>query len=225
MRLLVVGGSGRTGKLIIEDALEKGNTVTALVRNPSSLEERAGLNIVKGSPLSTEDIKSAFEATSEPPQAVITALNATRVSDSPFAKPLAPPRFLADSHANLLTVMSQFGVKRIVAMSAYGVGDSTGEISWIFRLLLRHSNMKYQFEDHDHTDVELKQSTADWTLVRPVILADDETKGKEVKDAGDLGKGVSMFVKVSRRSVAEFMVDAATEGKYVKRTPVIFNTA
>lgn len=48
MRFLIIGGSGRTGKLVIEEILERGHQVTALVRNPTSLDKRTGLDIVKG---------------------------------------------------------------------------------------------------------------------------------------------------------------------------------
>ena len=48
MRFLVIGGSGRTGKLVIDDILQRGHHVTALVRDPGSLEKETGLDIVKG---------------------------------------------------------------------------------------------------------------------------------------------------------------------------------
>jgi putative NADH-flavin reductase len=51
MRFLAIGGSGRTGKLVINELLERGHQVTALIRNPASLEERSGLNIVQGTRL------------------------------------------------------------------------------------------------------------------------------------------------------------------------------
>jgi putative NADH-flavin reductase len=48
MRFLIIGGSGRTGKLVISDILKRGHQVTALVRNPTSLRQQPGLDIVKG---------------------------------------------------------------------------------------------------------------------------------------------------------------------------------
>ena len=64
MRILIIGGSGRTGKLVIEEALERGDnfdlcmrvevntlsghTITALVRDPNSLRSKIGLTVVKG---------------------------------------------------------------------------------------------------------------------------------------------------------------------------------
>ncbi|HET6463381.1 MAG TPA: NAD(P)H-binding protein, partial [Candidatus Krumholzibacteria bacterium] len=37
MRLLVFGGSGKTGREIVKQGLERGHDVTAFVRNPAKL--------------------------------------------------------------------------------------------------------------------------------------------------------------------------------------------
>lgn len=51
MRFIVIGGSGRTGKFVINELLKNNYHVTALIRNPASLEERSGLDIVQGTHL------------------------------------------------------------------------------------------------------------------------------------------------------------------------------
>jgi uncharacterized protein YbjT (DUF2867 family) len=51
MRFLVIGGSGRTGKLVINELLKNNHQATALIRNPASLEARSGLGIVQGTHL------------------------------------------------------------------------------------------------------------------------------------------------------------------------------
>ena len=50
MHILVIGASGRNGSLIVKEALSRGHTVTALVRNPSSISAHSGLTLVKGKP-------------------------------------------------------------------------------------------------------------------------------------------------------------------------------
>lgn len=49
MHIFVSGGSGRNGRLVIQAALERGHSVTALVRDPSSLTPRPRLTVLKGS--------------------------------------------------------------------------------------------------------------------------------------------------------------------------------
>lgn len=51
MHLLVIGGTGRTGKLVVGEALQQDHTVTALVQDESKLETNSpqvGLTVVKG---------------------------------------------------------------------------------------------------------------------------------------------------------------------------------
>ena len=153
MAILLIGATGRTGRLVLAEALRRGYSVTALVRDSSALEPQPNLTVLQGSPLSLDDILSAIRSTRETITAIVTTLNARRASDSPFAKVVSPPRLLADCHAQLVTAMkSHPEIKKIIVMSAFGVGDSSAHAPLILRLLFRHSNMAEQFEDHDATD-------------------------------------------------------------------------
>ncbi|MEZ4237056.1 MAG: NAD(P)H-binding protein [Myxococcota bacterium] len=52
MKVLVLGGGGRTGRLVVDLALSRGHEVTALVRSVAGLEgvQHARLSVVGGSP-------------------------------------------------------------------------------------------------------------------------------------------------------------------------------
>ncbi|MCJ1333330.1 hypothetical protein MMC10_010024 [Thelotrema lepadinum] len=222
MRILLLGGSGRTGQLVVAEALERGHSVTALVRDPSSMPPQQNLSAIQGSPLKIADIEHALASspTNEPVTCIVVTLSARRASDSPFAKVISPPRLLADSHQNLITAMkSHPEITKIVTMSSYGVADSFKEMPWSFRLLFRKSNMAAQFVDHDATDKEVKDSGSNFVLVRPVRLSEGEKKAVIVH--GDIGKGLGMFNSISRRSVASFLLNAVESAKYDRRTPVI----
>ncbi|KAH7048435.1 NAD-dependent epimerase/dehydratase-like protein [Macrophomina phaseolina] len=220
MHLYILGGSGRTGQMVIDNALQRGHTVTALVRNPDSLRAQKGLYVAKGTPLSPSDIASSFLHPMRP-DAVLVTLNAARTSDSPFAAPLAPPRMMADSHANVTAAMRQHGVTKIVTMSAFGVAESSPNLLCLFRGVLRGTNMKYQFADHDQVDAEMKGSGLDYVLVRPAMLTEGEAV--PVKTFGDHGEGAPWFAKVTRGSVARFLVEVCETAEWDRRTPVIAN--
>ncbi|KAI9871128.1 MAG: hypothetical protein M1830_003286 [Pleopsidium flavum] len=220
MRIFIIGGSGRTGKLIIDEALDRGHTVTALVREPSSLQARHGLTVVKGTPLRKSDIEDAFNATQvDPPASVIVALNASRASDNPWAAVTSPPRLMADSHANAVAVMKEHGIRKIATMAALGVGDSLPNLIFIMRWVIKKSNMLYSFEDHNLVDQEMKKSGMDYVLARPTRLTIGEAK--PVKSFGNSGQGVGM--SISRKSVAVFLVDAVEKSTWDRTTPVISN--
>ncbi|KAK5632609.1 hypothetical protein RRF57_008323 [Xylaria bambusicola] len=229
MQLLVLGGSGRTGQLIIEEAISKGHNVVALVRSPSSLAAWPGLTVTQGTPMKREDIKRAFGASSTPPDAVLVALSLKRVSDSPFAavSPDAPTRItdrnvaVEDSVANAISVMKDFGTKRITIMSQWGAGNSFNSMSFLFRAMFQHTNMKYGLAAHNALDEETRQADVEFVLVRACILADGEPAA--VRIFPDDGKSIGFIPKITRASVAEFMVEACEKGDFVGKSPVISN--
>ena len=223
MRVLILGASGRTGKLATAAALKRGHTVTALVRKASSMQSLDGLTIVRGTPLEQSDIEKAFAATpNDPIQTVMVTLNASRETDSPFSKPVAPPSFLRDCVRNTTAIMAQQRVKRIVIMSAFGIGSSWSQLPWLVKLIFRYTNMSYQMKDHEETDAAVKRiDSLDWMLVRPAMLKEGDAA--PVKEFGEVGKGLSLFGGITRASVAEFMVEAAEQGEWNQQAVVIAN--
>ncbi len=227
MHFLIVGGSGQTGKLVIALALRHGHAVTALVRTPSSLAAQPGLTIVAGSPLSPSDIAAAFAATPSPVDAVIVTLRLATTSSSPLAPlvPGSPAHLGADAVRNLLEAMARLGVGKIVLLSAQGTAGSFAALSPLHKALFRWSNMRHQFADHDEVDKIVRAAAAggsvDFVLVRPVMMVDGEAA--EVKDHGDDGKDAGFMPKISRESVAAFIVGASESPDFHGRSPVISN--
>ncbi|OGM42669.1 TrkA-N domain dehydrogenase [Aspergillus bombycis] len=219
MHVLIIGGSGRTGQLTIVELLRRGHQVTALVRNPSAMKQQLGLKLVQGTPTSRDDVWAAFHI--DVPDVVIVTLNSPRASDSPFAAPISPPRLMADCNNNVISAMKEFGVKKVVILQAFGVGDSWKNMNCALQLLMKKSNMIYQYEDHNHTDREVRASGIDFVLVRPSRLVDTDVR--EVKFWPQDGKGVPLMASTSRVSVAGWLVDAAERTDWDNTAPVITN--
>ncbi|KAK3715253.1 hypothetical protein LTR37_007220 [Vermiconidia calcicola] len=223
MRLLILGANGRTGQLAIDDALKRGHTVTALVRKAPSMQARDGVTVVQGTPLSQPDIEKAFAATPKDTiRAVLVTLNASRETDSPFSKPVSPPNLIRDSVRNVTAVMAKHSVKRIVIMSAFGVGSSYQQLPYVLRPVFRCTNMSVQMKDHDDVDAEVRKSEGlHWTLVRPAMLK--EGAAAPARELGETGKGAGLLSGITRASVAEFMIKAVEEGTWMREPVVIAN--
>ncbi|KAK5681403.1 hypothetical protein LTS10_005933 [Elasticomyces elasticus] len=222
MHLLILGASGRTGQLTTTTALSKSHTITALIRNPSSLPATPGLTIVSGTPLNQADIETAFASFPHPVDACIVTLSAPRETDSPFSKPVAPAMFMRDSVRNLLVVMKQHGVRRLVVMSAFGAGDSFPSLAWPLKQLFRRSNMSFGFEDHDALDADVRGAEdVEWTLVRPVMLKEGGVK--PVRELGETGAKAGMFDSITRESVAGFLVGCVEEERLKGEAVVVAN--
>ncbi|KAG4432972.1 hypothetical protein IFR05_011540 [Cadophora sp. M221] len=227
MHFLILGASGRTGQHVVSEILSQGHTAVALVRTSSSIATRPGLTIVTGSPLSKPDIRSALAATPSPPSAAIITLNTVRKTDSPFAAQLSPPRFLADSCANVCEVLDNAGIHRVVVMSTAGVGDSWSNLPFLSKVFLGWTNVKYALEDHGLVDKEMRLRQMDWTLVRAVRLNFDDEKATdarpEVRTLGSNGDGMSLSDSVNVSSVARFLVKVTVEGLFIKSAVVVAN--
>lgn len=220
-RVLIIGGSGRTGKLVIEQLLQRGHEVTALVRTSQAVEGeiKTGLREIIGTPLVVPDVRKAFSQSN--PDVVIITLSAPRASDSPFAAVVAPPRLMADSTANAITVMKEFSTSKIVIMQAFGVGESWINMHCVMQLLMKKSNMIYQYDDHNLVAKETKASGKNYVLVRPSRLIEGEAKA--IKEYPDHGRGVPVLAAITRESVARFLVDAAERNDWDNSAPVITN--
>lgn len=221
MHILILGGSGRTGKLAVSEALRRGHEVTVLVRNAHSLEPTPNLEIIVGSPVHKEDIAKCFRGRFGKPSALITTLAAPRASDSPFAKPIVPQFFMRDCIANLTAVMQEQEVEKLVVLSALGTGSSFAQLSWPLKLLFRHSNMALQYEDHDAVDTHVRETGLTWTLVRPPMLKDEDSKPLRVLDENT--RELGLLDSCTRADVAVFLVDAVEQQKWDRMAVVIAN--
>ncbi|KAF2023540.1 hypothetical protein EK21DRAFT_105236 [Setomelanomma holmii] len=210
-RVLVISGSGRTVKLVVEELLHHGHQVTALVRRPEamSIQISAGLKTCTGRPLDRRDVRNAFAQSK--PEVVIVTLSAPRASNSPFAAVVSPLRLMADSTANAVAMMKDFDTPKIVIMQAFGVRESWRNLHCVMRLLMKQSNMIYQYDDHNLVAKETKASGDNYVFT------------KEVREWADDGKGVPMMAAITRGSVAKFLVAAAESQTWDGTAPVITN--
>ena len=244
MRILVLGASGRVGKLVVQGALARGkypptpasshiypnecagHKVTALVRNEASLRSITAtdgtLKIVQGQPQDSADVEKAFAAVLEDlPAAVVVTLNSARTSDNPFAKPTSPPALMHDAHVNVLAAMKSHGTRKIVTLQAHGVGESFATLFLPVKLLVRYSNMSIGYKDHEQVEKVVKQSGVRYVLVRPARFV--EGPAADVQSYGNTGEGIGSFKTATKESVARFLLDAVKNDGWDGMTPVISN--
>src|SRR5882757_167084 len=212
--ILVLGATGRTGEHVVNYALSEGHSVTALVRDPAKLDSHEGLTVVNGTPESQDDISVAIQGA----DAVISALGNVRTSDMPWAKPVSPRHFLSDATRRTVKAMTANGVRRIVIVSALGVGDSISVTPAYLRWTVKYTNLGTTYADHNELEAELRQVDVDWTLLRAVLLT-NSTVARRIQVRFVPDKPASM--RISRREVARFAVDALSDGALIGRAPII----
>lgn len=214
--LLVLGGSGRTGVRVLQQAAARGHRVRALVRNPHAVQAPPGVELVQGTPANIDDLRKAAQGT----EAVISVLNNARASDNPWAKPVSPPRFMTDAARDTLTVMDERAISRIVLVSTQGAGDDWAHLNPLMRVFIKWSNLKAGFTDPDGVDRAVRTSSADWTLARAVALSDKPANGPvRAAERGTDTPGM----RINRTDLADFLLDAVEHGTWIRQAPLVWN--
>ena len=215
MKILVLGATGRTGKLILEEALNKDYEVNCLVRKPKKIKKNhKNLKILKGSPEQISDLENAIKDC----KGIIRALNISRKLDFPWSKLRTPPTFLSDVMKNIISFTYKNGLERIVVCSAWGVAETEKEIPVWFNWFIKNSNIGVAYKDHERQENELKKSKLDWTIVRPTGLTNFKKEKKIIESYNNEPKPK---LTISRKNVAKFMVNALKREELIGRIPVI----
>ena len=216
MKILLFGATGRTGKLILQKALKDGHNVTAIVRTPSRLN-RLGAEIVEGTPYNKETVKKAIDNC----DVVISTLNVSRVSDSPWAKLRSPKDMISSSIQNALEAMQEKGIKRIIVMSVLGAGESWAKMPFIFKLVVSSSNLRHTFNDHTRQEELLAASESNWTVIRLPMLT--EEKGEKEVIVKRINDNTKLNRKITRESVARFILNILNNDTYYKTIVAVSN--
>ena len=205
MRLLILGATGPTGRNLLEQALTAGHEVTALVRNPDRLTmTHARLARAIGDATDSR----ALEGTMAGQEAVLSTLGAGNSLRSEIA---------SRAVAALIPAMRARAVKRVIYLSAFGVGETFGQASLVQRLAYR-TMLRQIFADKARADAMLRQSGLDWTLVYPTVLTNGARLGT-YRVAERLA--MTGLPKISRADVASFMLAQVSSAEWARRTAVI----
>ncbi|HEY8643648.1 MAG TPA: NAD(P)-binding oxidoreductase [Candidatus Dormibacteraeota bacterium] len=198
MNLAVLGATGRTGPLVVEQALAAGHTVTALVRSPEKLSARnANLRVITGQATDTAAVSRALEGA----DAVISTLGGSG-------------SVIADSTPAIVAAARQTGVNRVLVLSSFAV--ERGRLGGVSRLLTGLA-IGSLLKDKSAGENVLRQSDLDWTIVYASMLTDGPASGSVTILPENAKRGVSE--KISRADVAAWMVQAAS-GDQHSRTSV-----
>lgn len=210
MKILIIGGTGGTGKELIRQALEQGQTVTALVRTPEKLKiNRENLNIVKGNVLNPEDVENAVAGQ----DAILSSLGHKRF--------LIKTNILSEGTKNIIRAMEKHAVKRFICITSLGINDSRFRMGLYYTLFVIPFILFFYFRDKAKQENLIRESGLDWTIVRPGQLTNGR-KRDNYKHGDNLGSYV-LTSMISRASVADFMLRQLSDKTYIRDTPGIVN--
>jgi putative NADH-flavin reductase len=202
MKLIVFGGTGGTGLALIAQALDAGHAVTAFVRSPDRLGAlRERVRVVIGDVFDAAAVTEAIRGH----DAVLSALG---------TRPWRHVDLCSGGTRVIAGAMRAAGVRRIIALSTQGVGDS--KLGALGRVLAALA-LRRAFRDKQLMEEELAAGDLDWIVVRPGLLTNGKPRGRwRAADDGSLRGG-----SIARADVAAFMLQQLASDEWLRRRAVL----
>ena len=237
MKILVVGATGATGRLLVKDLLDRGEKVTAIVRSAEKLDDllhNKNLTVVKAAVLDLSDEQMAELI--QGCDAIASCLGHNLTFKGMFGK---PRRLVADATRRFCTAIEdnkpQKPVK-FVLMNTSGNRnrDLNERISLGERLvvsLLRVSLPPYTdniaVAEFLRTQIGQNNPHIEWTAVRPDSLIDEDSVSPYEIHPSPIRSALFNPGKVSRINVARFMAelisDKQTWKQWKGQMPLIYS--
>jgi putative NADH-flavin reductase len=207
MNLLVFGATGATGQHVVQQALGQGHAVSAFVRNPEALpKNEKRLRVVVGD--TTRDTPRIIEALSGQ-DVVISALGRRSSFKS--------DHLIERSMQAIVPAMERAGVRRLILVSAFGVGESRLDAPLIPRVMYRIL-LGDIFADKNAAEENVRRTNVDWTFVYPVLLTEGPMTGTY-----RVGERLELhgLPKISRADVAHFILAEVGKRAFVRKVAVV----
>jgi putative NADH-flavin reductase len=205
MKLVIFGSTGGTGKELLKQALDQGHNVTAYARNPARIQDikHASLRVVCGNVLDPAVVESVVTEQ----EAVLVAIGAGAQRTT----------LREDGTRLIVEAMEKTGVQRLLCQSSLGVGDSRTNLPFFTKYIIVSVFLRHAFADHARQEAVVKQSSLDWTIVRPPHLTDGPRTASY--RYGFSTTDTRINGKISRADVADFMLKQLTDDTYLHQTP------
>lgn len=186
--ILIAGATGKTGRILTQQIIDQGHTVTALVRESSYTS-----HLPKATNLRQADLTDLQPGVCDGADVVIFA-----AGSGGSTGPEMTEKVDRDGAMRLVDLAQTAGAERFVMLSTVGAdqADPSGDMA------------HYLKAKHD-ADEHLKASGLTYAILRPVALADNGP-GEDVTLANEVDKSAT----ASRSDVAQVLATAATTGKY-----------
>jgi uncharacterized protein YbjT (DUF2867 family) len=203
VKILVIGASQGTGALCVKAALAKGHAVTAFARTPGKLDvTHPALTKLAGD---FHDAASVRAAVAGHDAVIITA------SPSSLGTIKDKPDYFSRGTRYCIDAMKEHGVKRLIVLTAHGVGDSRPAASWFQRTFLIARLLKGFFGDHEVQEQMTRESGLDFVIARPTRLTNGAAKGRSVRAIDPQGVPSS----ITRADLAAYLVEACESTQWV----------
>lgn len=207
MKLAIFGATGRTGVPLVQQALEYGHSVMALVRTPTKVSlKNESLTLIQGDSLNASDVEKTIQGA----DAVISVLGQSKTSSHDLQ---------TASTRNIIAAMQKYGVKRLISLTGAGVDapeDRPGFSNHLIKFALKTLSGHVLKDGEQHAEL-IKQSGLDWVIVRGPML----TEGARTANYRVGWVGVNTGSRAARANIADFMLKQLSDDTYLHKLPML----
>jgi putative NADH-flavin reductase len=212
IKIAVIGGTGKSGKYLVKELINRGFQLKILLRNTEHhLFDNPQINnplveIVAGDVTNYSSVHSLIEGC----QAVISTLG--------LGIPASEPTIFSQATANVIQAMNEHTVRRYIVTTGLNVdtpfdkkgSKTTFATEWMrTNYPISTSNKQLEFEI-------LTESGVHWTLVRlPMIEQSDETNKINISLEDCPGD------KISATDLARFLIEQLSDNTFIRKYPFI----
>ncbi|WP_420621729.1 NAD(P)-dependent oxidoreductase [Candidatus Poriferisodalis sp.] len=197
MRVIIFGATGKTGQHAVRCALDGSHTTTAFGRSVDRLSAESALTLTRGDVFDAEVVSDAVAGH----DAAIVCLGSTSLKDRTT---------LTRGTEHIVNAVDRHGVGRLVVVSAAGVGESWAQIPWSSKLMFK-TMLRNLFADHQAQEEVVRESAANWTVVRSAVLSDKHEP--RAVSASNTDK----TSRIHRAALAGFLVDQLGDSAYSRQ--------
>jgi len=207
LHLLVIGGTSGIGLETVKAALARGHSVVAFARHPPAVPlQDPKLRYATGDIRDADQVRAAMAGV----DVVVTTVSAGNEH--------APVTLFSSGAMNVLAAMQQAQVRRLIAVTGIGAGDSLGHGGWYYEHVLYKGGFRAMYEDKTREERLIRASDRDWTLVRPGYL---RLAGATPDYRVAWNLAGTRWGSISREDVAQFIVAAAEGDLYPHQAVVL----
>lgn len=208
-KIAVIGGTGKAGKYLVNQLIQRGFHLKLLLRNPEKFSIKNPLiEVIKGDVKDYDTVLSLIDNS----QAVISALG--------LGQPVSETSIFSKATSNILQAMQVSDIQRYIVITGINVNTPFDKksLKTQFATDWMYANYPNSTADKQKEYEILSASNIDWTLVRlPLIEQTNEICDIQICLEDCVGD------KISATNLAIFLIEQLTDNQYVKQSPFISN--
>jgi uncharacterized protein YbjT (DUF2867 family) len=205
MNVVVFGANGKTGSHVVDRALAAGHTVTVFTHHAENAH--AGTRVITGDAADPGAVRNAVAGQ----DAVIDTIGGKT--------PYKATDLETSAARNIIQAMQDEGVRRLVAVSMMGIGDSANQAPFWYEHLLMPTFLHGSTKDKTSMEAAIDASGLDYVIARPPILSDDPATG-----SFRVFSPTEKAHKITRADLARFLVDQLTANEHLGHAVVVANS-